>query len=116
MSFLTEIGLEIITLCGMEVAAVTNSQPLELQMQDAGYLALEPITVEVLKGAASSKETVNVDGKISAADLRGKIPVKNSPIYVATVPQCVIGGAVRRIDTVANQGPRWLITTLLANE
>lgn len=99
-----QVSGESVTVAGQTVAALVNRQPSQFEMMDPGYLALEPIILEVLKGVAGSNELAVVDGNPIPLDLRGTVP--------AVLSTCVIDSVSRRVDTVENGGAFWLITTI----
>lgn len=99
---------ECITLAGMKVAAILDRQPRLLDMQDAGYLDRQPVSVEVLKGYAGSTATVWLDGQAVNMDLRGNAP---SP----RVTLAVIDNINKKVISVLDGVDRWILTTITLN-
>ena len=98
---------EVVTVCGQQVAVIINRQPLSFEMQDAAYLAKEPIAIELLKGKTSSTDSIYIDGKSVPLDLRGTVP--------QNFQQATIDGVLRKIKSVDNCEDRWIITTIKLN-
>lgn len=96
-----------VTIGGAErnVAALIDRQPYALDMQDAGYLARKPATVQCLKGTPSSTAFVMVDEVLVSEDLRGLTPKMRG--------SATIDGESRRIEDLHDGGTFWTITTLL---
>jgi hypothetical protein len=99
--------LESLTYAGRKVAAIVNREPLSFGMEDAGFSLSEPVTIEVFKGTAASKETVSIDGVDVPWDLRGVIPKNQDPVLLDNVN--------REVSKVQNCGTAWLITTIKSN-
>lgn len=95
---------EIVSIDSNTVAAIINRQPLMWDMQDAGYLAQEPITIEVAKGSAGSLAMAWIAGGRAPADLRGYQPTPRQST-------AVIDGIKRKVMEVTNQGDRFLVMT-----
>lgn len=94
-------------ICGVTVAVITNTEPNTFEMQDAGYLDKEPITLEVLIGSKTDTDTMITGATLCQMSLRGKLPAIHQHL--------VIDGINRRIMRIANQRERLLIHTIKSN-
>lgn len=101
------ISGEIVKIGEHEVVANVNRSPKTQEMMDAGYASKEPIILEILKGSESSTETMFVDGRYVALDMRGDTPEELDPATVDDVP--------RKIKSVEHGGAFFVITTIRTN-
>lgn len=101
--FITQLATdgEAFSTGGATVAAIVNREPTTQTMEDAGYLAKEPMTLEVLRGSKTDTETVWLGGVNCNLSLRGCVPAIHQVI--------IIDGWKRKIMRLTNQQDRWLI-------
>jgi hypothetical protein len=86
------------------VVASVNRQPETFEMMDSGYLAKEPVSIEVLKGTSGSADMLTVDGFPTALDLRGVRPKMRM--------ECVIDDALRQVVHIQDCGTAWTMLTV----